>query len=190
MNAELPPLKWDGYCWEGEIVLASWRGFQTRRGLYAGISSERPSDGSARVRFDTGDAERVPPTVAQIAAFQWLVEHETEVTAAILNAVFAQYPVFRTEYIDCYEAEDAQIAAQNALPLERPEQLRMVMGLSGVFVLPVVKDSLGYVGFELRCVWEEEHGLGVMTHKDRVIDIGGAYSAFVPHRAREDAARD
>lgn len=188
MNPELPPLKWDGYCWEGEVVLPSWRGFQTRRGPYAAISSDEPSDGSARVRFDTGGAGQVPPTEAQVAAFRWLAENDAVVTAAILDAVFAQYPRFREEFIDAVEDEDAQAAAQEAPPLDRPEQLRMVTGLAWVIFLPVEKGGVGYAGFEFGCVWEEEHGLGVMTHKDRVIDVGGAYSAFVPHRAVEDAA--
>lgn len=188
MSADLPSLTWNEHCWEGEIVLPSWCGFQTRRGPYAAVSSDAPSDGAVRIRFDTGDAGSVPPAAAQVAAYRWLIEHDAEVTAAILDTVFANYPQFRADYVDGYEAEDAQVAAQSAPPLEHPEQLRMVMGLYAVFFLPVAKDGVGYVGFEFGCVWEEEHGLGVMTHKDRVIDIGGAYSAFTGHRAQEDAA--
>jgi hypothetical protein len=28
-------------------------------------------------------------------------------------------------------------------------------------------------GFGFGCVWEQEHGLGVMTHRDRVVDLSG-----------------
>ena len=73
MNPELPPLTWDGYCWEGEIVLPSWRGFQTRRGPYAAVSSDKPSNGSVRVRFVPDGEGEVPLNAVQIAAYQWLV---------------------------------------------------------------------------------------------------------------------
>jgi hypothetical protein len=188
MNPDLPKLKWDGYCWEGEIVLSSWRGFQTRRGPYASVSSNDPSDGTCSIRFDTGNSGQVPPTEVQIAAYKWLIAHERKVTAAVLNVVFAEYPRFRAEYIDAYDAEDAQSAAQSAPPLTHPEQLRLVMGLYAVFVLPIAKDGVGYVGFEYGCVWEEEHGLGVMTHKARVVEIGAADTAFNDHIAQRDAA--
>jgi hypothetical protein len=188
MNPDLPELKWDGYCWEGEVVLPSWRGFQTRRGPYASVSSEAPSDGTALIRFDTGDSGQVPPTEAQITAYRWLIEHEAEVATAVLNALFAEYPRLREEYVDCFgDPEDIQIASQTAPPLSNPDQLRLVMGLYAVFVLPIAKDGVGYVGFEFGCVFEGEHGLGVMTHKARVVAIGAADTSFNDHIARRDA---
>jgi hypothetical protein len=186
VNPELPPLTWND-CWEGAIVLPAWSGFQTRRGPYAAVSSDDPSDGAATLRFDTDGAGKVPPTAAQIAAYGHLVEHEAEVAAAVLNAVFAEYPRFRDEYIDAYDDEDARTAAQTAPPFERPDQLKSVMGLYAVFVLSLPKDGVGYVGFEFGCVWEAEHGLGVLTHKNRVVEIGPAYTAFDGNRAEADA---
>lgn len=186
MNSELPSLTWDSYCWAGEIVLPSWVGFQSRHGPYAAVSSDEPSDGSAILRFDTDGAGCIPPTVAQVAAYRWLIEHEAEVAEAVLNAIFAEYPRFREEYIDAYDDEDAQAAAQTAPPLEQREQLRMVMGLYAVTVLPLPNDGLGYVGFEFGCVWEE-HGLGVLTHRNRVVEIGQADTAFDGNRAEEDS---
>jgi hypothetical protein len=190
VNPELPPLEWDGYCWEGEIVIPSWRGFQTRRGRYAALSSPAPSDGTVLLRFDTGDAGRAPPNEAQIAAFRWLTERESEVTSSVLQAIFAEYPDFRWEYIDAYDGEDAQWAAQLAPPLERPEQLRSVMGPYGVFILAIAKEGVAYVGFEFGCVWEEEHGLGVLTHKSRVVEVGPASTSFDGRHALRDASSE
>jgi hypothetical protein len=146
------------------------------------------SDGSATLRFDTGGAGRVTPTDAQIAAHRWLVRNESAVARAVLNAIFAEYPRLREEYIDAYDAEDAQAAARASPPLERAEQLNGQIGLSGVFVLPVAKNGVSYVGFEFGCVWESEHGLGVLTHKNRVVETGSAYSAFDGRRAEADAS--
>ena len=48
---------------------------------------------------------------------------------------------------------------------------------------------IAYIGFELGCVWDEEHGLGVMTHRDRVVDVGGADTAFTEWIAENDAEK-
>jgi hypothetical protein len=40
------------------------------------------------------------------------------------------------------------------------------------------KDGYAYIGFELGCTWDEEHGDGVMMQKDRVIEIGLAATSF------------
>ena len=40
------------------------------------------------------------------------------------------------------------------------------------------KDNFAYIGFEFGCEWDEEHGLGVMMHKDSVVVIGQADTSF------------
>jgi hypothetical protein len=187
MNLELPPLKWDGYSWEGEVVLPSWRGFHTPRGRARREKNPGPPEGTVRIRFKS--AGNQPPTEAQVVAYRWLIEHEAESAGELLSAVFTEYPRFREEFIDAYDDEDAQSAAQTAPPLEAPEQLSALMEPYCVFVLPVEKDGVAYVGLEFKCVWEAEHGLGVLTHKGRVVEVGPAPTAFDGRLARKDAAR-
>jgi hypothetical protein len=40
------------------------------------------------------------------------------------------------------------------------------------------KDGFAYAGYQFRCTWDQEHGLGIMTHRDRIIEIGGSDSSF------------
>lgn len=187
MNSELPPLKWDEYCWTGEIILPSWRGFQAPHTRRARSGPADPTTGAVCVRFDTDGAGNVPPTEAQIAAYRWLVAHETEVAAAVLNGIFAAYPRFREEYLDAYNLESEPEVAAVVPVLDRAEQLTGMMGLYAVFVLPLPNDGVGYVGFEFGCAWEREHGLGVLTNRNRVVEIGQADTAFDGNRAEEDA---
>ena len=42
-----PPLTWADYSWVGEVRLPSWAGFQDRRGAYASVSDDAPSDGGS-----------------------------------------------------------------------------------------------------------------------------------------------
>jgi hypothetical protein len=68
--------------------------------------------------------------------------------------------------------------------LQNPSDLKPLMGLSTVHIGDVEKDGFAYIGFEFGCNWEEEHGLGVMTHKDRIIEVGDAETAFDAWRLR------
>jgi len=52
--------------------------------------------------------------------------------------------------------------------------------------MPDDKDNFAYTGFELGCDWDEEHGIGVMMHKKRVVVIGQVYISFNPWVTTED----
>jgi len=47
-----------------------------------------------------------------------------------------------------------------------------------------------YIGFELGCTWDEEHGAGVMTYKERVVEIGQAGTSFSSWAAYNDNGAD
>jgi hypothetical protein len=162
-----PPLKWDDYFWTGRVVLSSWRGFQSRLGAYALKSSSQESDGTARlsVRPPGGVAER-PPSREQENALMYLFEHDEAICNAVVAAIFEEYPAILQKLLG------AGFLAESEMPdLERPEQLKSHIGLSAVHVLQVAKSDLAYVGFELGCTWDEEHGLGVMMHQGRIVEL-------------------
>jgi len=54
------------------------------------------------------------------------------------------------------------------------------------YVTAVVKEDYPYIGFGFSCSWDGEHGLGVMTHKDSIIEIAGADMAFDTWTAEKD----
>src|SRR5437879_4717456 len=91
-----PPLRWDGYFWTGQVVLSSWRGFQSRLGAYAAKSSTKESDGAVGLSVPppAGVAER-PPLAEQTNAFRYLLEHEEAIGDALLAAIFEEYPGIR-----------------------------------------------------------------------------------------------
>jgi hypothetical protein len=178
-----PPLTRDKYSWTGEVELPSWAGFQSRRGAYGSFSSHAKSDGRAHLTIEpqTDDAE-TPPTPEQVRAFQLLVDNEPAVANSVLLAIFTNYPDMRDKY--GYRDEDA---AELMPEIQRADQLRQLIGLSSVHVLSVAKDATVYIGFEFGCTWDVEHGLGVMTHKDRVVKVGGADTSFLEWIAERDA---
>jgi hypothetical protein len=60
--------------------------------------------------------------------------------------------------------------------------------LEGLFVLPLERAGLAYIGFSFSATWEPEHGLGLMTHGARVLAIGGADVSFALDAAEDDLA--
>lgn len=180
-----PPLEWeDGYAWTGTIVLDAWAGFQSRRGPYGSLSAATASDGAAALNVMTPNDEKTPPSPAQAAACQYLRDHQEEIRDAVLQAVFAKYPDLQELY--GYEGDEAS----EYLPdIERPEQLRALIGLSNVHIFATAKDGMVYVGLEFGCTWDSEHGLGAMTHTSRVVEIGGADTAILEWIATADAER-
>jgi hypothetical protein len=176
-----PPLKWDGYFWRGTVCLGSWRGFQARLGAYGSESSEEPSDGTVGLCVAPPDGEaRTPPSPEQGRTFEHLLANDEAIRDAVLAAIFAEYPGLRDDYGEPDEMPE----------IEGPHGLRDLIGPGTVHLLATPKDGLTCVGFELGCNWDEEHGLGVLTHRGRVLEVGGADASFGDRFAYEGDGPD
>jgi hypothetical protein len=162
-----PPLKWNEYFWTGRIVLTSWRGFQCRLGAYASQSSSNESDGLVRVRVEVhDDGAQSPPSAEQVNAFRYLLEHQDAIRDSLVTAIFEEYPVIRQRFLEQGFVNDSEMPV-----LESPDELKAHIGLSTIHVLRVAKNGAAYFGFEFGCTWDEEHGLGVMMHQDRIVEL-------------------
>lgn len=189
-----PPLTWSGYSWVGEITLPSWAGFQSRGGAYGLRSSRKASDGTARLHVAVDDDEledddpRPPPSAAQVKALRHLLDNEATVATKVLKAIFEIYPEEREAYKDGYDLTEKEL--NERLPdLKGASGLKKLMGLSTVHVLYVESAKSAYIGFEFGCVWEQEHGAGVMTHRNRVVEVGQADASFLEWIAEDDAKK-
>ena len=177
-----PPLRWDDFGWAGEIKLRSWAGFARR----PGSRSKKVTDGTVRLNVPVeDDEEQTPPTAAQIKAMRHLLDNEKKVAATVLAAVFEIYPDAKAEYESDY-GDDPDIELPD---IDKPSGLRPWMRLAHVHVLYVSKADVAYVGFEFACVWEEEHGAGVLTHRGRIVEVGHGDTAFLEWIAERDARR-
>lgn len=180
-----PPLKWDDYFWVGEIVLPSWAGFQTRRGPYASVSSSESSNGSVRLTVTPlDDRSRSHPTQEQLTAFRYLMDHESEVAEAVGRALIEYYPGEKDTYFAAYDDDALELP-----DVADREDLRPLIGLSNIHILSVAHSGAAYIGFEFGCVWDDEHGAGVMTHLGRAISTGQADVSFMAWIAKSDPER-
>jgi hypothetical protein len=95
-----------------------------------------------------------------------LLEHDKAIRDAVVAAIFEEYPVIRKRLLEQGFVDDAEMPV-----LEDADHLKAHIGLATVHVLRVAKDDAAYVGFEFGCTWDEEHGLGVMTHQGRLVEL-------------------
>jgi len=167
--------------WTGKVVLGSWRGFSSRLGAYGSINSAKLSDGTAHLSIlAPGKDEKDPPSEEQAVAYRYLLDHDKAVHQAILVYLVAAYPDVRDKYGPYIDSAD--------LPdVRQPADLERLIGLSTVHILRTAYGRAAYVGFEFGCIWDSEHGLGIMTHEDRVIEMGGADASFLEWIAERDA---
>lgn len=167
---------------EGPIILPCWSGFQSRIEA-AGIPADpHPSGGHARITLG-GDMISGHPAIQpiHINAYQYLLKHQHEIQERILMALLKEYRRLQDMY--CYSDKIAAALMPNVSEIQ---QFKKLIGLSAVHLLNVGKDDIAYVGYEFGCTWDREFGLGVMTHKDRIIEIGDASTAFLTWIADRD----
>lgn len=167
-----PPLALIHHGWEGTVRLRSWEGFQAREGGYGFLTSDDSSDGTVQLSVAPPNRDVMlrdpagyqPPSPEQARAFQHLLDNETAVRDAVLQAIFAEYPKLREELGEWEEMPE----------IKRPEDLKNLIGLSWVHISGKPPGCLIAVGFEFGCTWDVEHGLGVLTHEGRVVEVGQA----------------
>lgn len=164
---ELTPNIIVGDHYEGQISLPAWKGFQSRQGVYGSKDSSEISDGMAKVFIDGQHVDYVKTTTQeQINSIHFLRDNSEKIRDAILNALLKELPDIREIYEDLVPEINCFADFKN------------VLGLSTIHVLNSNKDDFSYIGYELGCDWDDEHGLGVMMHKDRVVEIGQADTSF------------
>ena len=173
----------DNIWWTAKAVLPSWRGFQARAGAYGAQSSVDPSDGSVRIVFAPEGRGPEPLVDAEVASVNWILENEVSISRSLLLALLAEYPLMQEQY-GYSEEEQAQLMPE----VTGIDGFRNLIGLHSVNVHPLRRNDIPYIGFEFGCTWDDEHGLGVLMHGTRVVEVGGADTAILLWIAERDAA--
>ncbi|WP_353311734.1 hypothetical protein [Shimia sp. NS0008-38b] len=119
----------------------------------------------------------------EIGLVEWFYNNYEMQKPFLLNAVFAAYPDFRKQYFEDYNLDENE---EDLPTLATVDELSKVVVLEEVFVHQISKDGVPYVGYQFDCRWEEEHGLGVLMHNSRVVEIDGADCAYVLWIAEQD----
>ncbi len=171
--------------WEFDFKFNAFKGLQSRRGAYTSLDNKSISDGTVKVSILEESNHQTTPAPAQIRAINYLIENSENLRKSLFTALKKEYP--RLKKIHNYHNENEY--SRSSFPdIESLEDFSKVFGVGNVFVLTPEKEGISYIGLECGCTWDEEHGLGFILHKDRLINIGGADIAFRNSDAKKDSA--
>lgn len=165
--SELKPNQPTGDYFEGLIHLTGWDGFQDHSGAYNGKNEHHTAAEIVKINIEASELNGVKiVTQEQIDAISYLSQNSLRIKNSLLLALLNELPRL-------WEIYDDLIPAINSI-----DDFNQFMGLSQIHILPSARDGYAYVGFEFGCDWDEEHGVGVMMHRERVIEIGAAETSF------------
>lgn len=121
------------------------------------------------------------PTAEQQNGLEYLQKNQEVILRNLLNGLLKKYPDLQNIYN--YSEENKQ----DFMPdLKGIQDFADLLTPINFYVTSVIKEGYPYIGFGFSCSWDSEHGLGVMTHKDRIIEIAGADIAFDTWTAEKD----
>ncbi|MCC9071000.1 hypothetical protein LNQ49_05250 [Flavobacterium sp. F-65] len=104
---------------------------------------------------------------------QYLQNNQTKILESILSELLNKYPKLQEIYD--YSDEDKQ----DFMPdISQIKDFADLLSPSTIYITSEFKDNIPHIGYLFYCSWDSEHGLGVMTHKNQIIKIGGAETAF------------
>lgn len=172
----------DDFFWVTSAKLPAWSGYQIRGGPYGSLSDRGRSDGTVQILFAPEGRDQSPLSDHEIGLIKWVIDNQANVHDAMLEKLFEEYPAMREEALDWFDEEEAE----KVLPkVSAPAQLKDIVGISSINVHQVEQDGKPFIGVELGCTWEEEHGVGILLHGERALEIGGADTAILLWKAKK-----
>lgn len=141
-----------------------------------------PSDGTVQILFAPEGRGEGPLSGREIDLVKWVIDHQATVHDAMLERLFAEYPAMRKQALDWFDADEAE----KVLPqVQSSSQLKAIVGISSINVHQIEQDGRPFIGVELDCSWETEHGVGILLHGDKPLEIGGADTAILLWLAKQ-----
>ncbi len=131
------------------------------------------------------DAASFKETATVKATLAYIAGHQDEITAELLAAIEAEYTKALKDS-DAYEPEEL---AEVLPPIDTPEDLLELVTPGQINIFETMTDGAHYVGFDFDCTWDDEHGLGVLTHLGQVVSHGSADTANLEWMAEEAAGK-
>lgn len=173
----------DGYSWVTKVRLPEWAGFPTETDSFVADGDYPLSDGTVELVFAPEGRDDSLLNAAELSLVEKALELDPQVAPAVIDAVYRQYPSMQPEF--GYEAEEQ---ARFMPDLRSSSDLKRLISPSALYVHQIEKDGRPYVGYAFGCTWDIEHGLGVLMHGTRCVEVGGTDTSFLLWIAKRDAA--
>ena len=159
------------YAIKGSIELATWTNYFLYDESYKLIQDKVVTNG--RINLWIGNAITSAGSFqisqAQVNAYFYLVDHQQQIKASIIENLKKKFPDLLSNEYASWEQREPYFP--NVSALTPAFDFMNYIGPESISIHDDVKDELAYVTWNFRCRWDIEHGFGVITHKDRIIDI-------------------
>lgn len=154
--------------WEFELQLDSFVLFDDFISQFE--SENTPSSGKILVTIEDDLSRDPDPLPQQVAAIEFVIERQQQLLESIFQKLKEEYAGISKVYHDCFEN---YLMPYPALPeLNSVLDLGKVIRLKYLHIAIIHKDGYAYTGFGGNCAWDEEHGVGFLMHKDRIVEFG------------------
>jgi hypothetical protein len=167
--------KFDGN-WEYNIELPLMSGFQERNGAYTSVSSDKSNCGSFRLEFEDDLSDNPDPYAEQLNTLNYIFENQEKIAELIITRTLSELEQIKLDYGLENEEEYQNLDRQ---------KIKSLIGISSILIKIVAKDGFSYFDISGGCNWDEEHGLNMLFHKDRIISFGGIDGGST-HEAEKD----
>ncbi len=150
---------------ETAMVLEAWDGYLNKRREF----DEDITDGTIRMDFGCWNGDKSIDWQPQIEAYHYLLENQYAVRDGIIRALVEKFGWLKETYD--WDSED-----EPDVPNITPEALinfdfKPFIGPASVSFIEESRDGIAYLEWHFLCVWDPEHGLAAITHRDRLIDL-------------------
>jgi len=160
------------YVVKGFIELTEWTGYFLYDDTYKLIKEKVVTHGRISLWIDSkieaDGSFHISPK--QEKAYFHLVAHQEKIKHSILENLKRAFPRLLANEYAAWEHTAPYFTAISDLTPEF--DFKNYIGPVSISIGEDVKDELAYVTWDFKCRWDMEHGFGVITHGDRVIDIG------------------
>ena len=160
------------YVIKGFIELPCWDGYYLNDEAYKGKEGKVITGGRITLWVD---GEIAPDNSLhfsreQVNAYAYLVNHQESLKHAIVQGLKKEFPRLLSDEYASWEQEAPYFPK---LSEERADfDFQDYIGPESISIGEEVRDEVAYMTWQFRCRWDIEHGFQVITHKDRVIEIG------------------
>lgn len=163
------------------VRLEEWADYAERRGLAANLKGDEP--GNAELVFAPEGREDAPIGDEEFGLVEWFWNHRPAVQHAAIDGLLREYPKLQDSMREFLGTDFDEVMPN----VSTAEGFKDLIGIGSVYIHRVVAGGVPYVGLLFGCTWDREHGLGVLMHGTRVVEVGGADTAFLLWKAERDA---
>lgn len=145
---------------EASIILEAWEGY-----LYKHWENGKEiSDKKVTLVFECYRGNNPEDCREEINAYNHLLKNQSEIRDSIIRALREKFDWLKKTY-DWDQDDD--ITPETIADFD----FKSFIGPLGVSFYDESKNDIAYLEWHFQCEWDPEHGLSVITHQDRVIDL-------------------